>query len=141
MVPLPSLSPSLPPSPPNSSILFAQQADTRITHRPDLCDGSYPTYCTSAPRYYNISTLIGNKNQDLLDDMEKYWLPNAGTLEHFWEHEWNKHGTCVNTLAPSCYGDDYEAGDEVVDFFGRTVELFKVCGVYFLSSGRKDYKC
>jgi ribonuclease T2 len=58
--------------------------------------------------------------------MNAYWLPNRGSSESFWQHEWNKHGTCVNTLAPSCYGDSYTPGIEVVDFFVRTVELFKV---------------
>jgi Ribonuclease T2 family len=58
--------------------------------------------------------------------MNTYWLPDRGSAETFWEHEWNKHGTCINTLAPSCYGDSYSPGDEVVDFFSRTVELFKV---------------
>jgi hypothetical protein len=58
--------------------------------------------------------------------MNTHWLPDRGTLENFWEHEWNKHGTCINTLAPSCYGDGYQAGDEVVDFFNRAVEVFKV---------------
>jgi len=62
--------------------------------------------------------------------MEEYWQPNSGTLEHFWEHEWNKHGTCVNTLAPGCYGDDYQPGDEVVDFFSKAVEIFKVRSVH-----------
>jgi ribonuclease I len=58
--------------------------------------------------------------------MNSYWLPNSGTAESFWEHEWNKHGTCINTLAPGCYGDDYQVGDEVVDFFNKAVETFKV---------------
>lgn len=62
----------------------------------------------------------------MLDDMNTYWLPNRGSTENFWEHEWNKHGTCVNTLAPSCYGDGYETGDEVVDFMARAVDVFKV---------------
>lgn len=66
--------------------------------------------------------------------MNTYWLPNAGTAEHFWEHEWSKHGTCINTLAPSCYGDGYEPGAEVVDFFNRAVEVFKV-GFHSRSSG------
>lgn len=70
-------------------------------------------------------------NQDLLDFMNEYWLPNSGTAESFWEHEWSKHGTCINTLSPGCYGDGYVAGQEVVDFFARTVDLFKVC--YFLT--------
>ena len=68
--------------------------------------------------------------------MNTYWLPDRGTLEHFWEHEWNKHGTCVNTLAPSCYGEGYQAGDEVIDFFNRAVEVFKVCLLSTLPSSR-----
>jgi ribonuclease T2 len=62
--------------------------------------------------------------------MNEFWLPNAGTSEHFWEHEWNKHGTCINTLSPSCYGDAYTPGLEAVDFFVRTVELFKSLDTY-----------
>jgi ribonuclease T2 len=38
--------------------------------------------------------------------------------------------TCINTLAPSCYGDTYTPGVEVVDFFTRTVELFKTLDPY-----------
>jgi hypothetical protein len=68
--------------------------------------------------------------------MEKYWLPNSGTLEHFWQHEFNKHATCINTLAPSCYGEAYKQGDEVVDFFAKATEVFKVCdGMYLLVFG------
>jgi len=97
------------------------------TPRPDLCDGSYPTYCNSAPQYHNIIQILTTSgNTDLLTYMEEYWQPNSGTLEHFWQHEWNKHGTCVNTLAPSCYGEGYQAGDEVVDYFAKAVEVFQV---------------
>ena len=66
--------------------------------------------------------------------MKTYWLPDRGAPESFWEHEWNKHGTCINTLAPSCYGDNYQPGDEVVDFFHKAVETFKVS---FKSLSRK----
>ncbi|KAF8860436.1 ribonuclease T2 [Acephala macrosclerotiorum] len=98
---------------------------------PDLCDGSYDQFCTSAPQYHNITSIIESSgNTELLEDMEKYWLPNAGTLEHFWQHEWNKHGTCINTLAPSCYGYGYSAGQEVVDFFERAVGIFKGLDTY-----------
>ena len=96
-------------------------------NRPDLCDGSYPTFCKFAPQYQNITaTLTAASQGDLLSYMNTYWLPNSGTSETFWQHEWNKHGTCINTLAPSCYGDAYTAGAEVVDFFTRAVAVFKV---------------
>jgi Ribonuclease T2 family len=77
--------------------------------------------------YSNISDIISaSQNADLLSFMNSYWLPNSGSPESFWEHEWNKHGTCINTLAPSCYGDGYQPGDEVVDFFNKAVDTFKV---------------
>lgn len=98
---------------------------------PDLCDGTYPTYCTQAPKYYNITAILTAASQnELLDYMNTYWLPNRGTSENFWEHEWNKHGTCVNTLAPSCYEDGYAPGDEVVDFMARAVDIFKGLDTY-----------
>lgn len=78
--------------------------------------------------------------------MNTYWLPNRGSPDSFWEHEWNKHGTCVNTLAPSCYGSSYAVGDEVVDFFTRAVGLFQQLDTYaalakagILPSTRKTY--
>jgi ribonuclease I len=39
-------------------------------------------------------------------------------------HEWAKHGTCVSTLEPRCYGDDYIETEEVVDYFAKAVEIF-----------------
>jgi len=62
--------------------------------------------------------------------MNTYWLPNRGSPEVFWEHEWNKHGTCVNTLSPSCYGDEYKPGDELVDFMAKAMEIFKTLDTY-----------
>jgi len=102
-----------------------------LNNRPDLCDGTYDQFCNNAPQYTNITDILQAAGQDdLLSYMNTYWLPDAGTSESFWEHEWNKHGTCINTLAPSCYGDAYTPGTEVVDFFTRTVELFKTLDSY-----------
>lgn len=147
---------------------------------PDLCDGSYPSYCHSAPAYGNVSAIIaaadekkkekkkrepsgnlevkGNKQGiaegeeegegqgqganegeygGLLADMQKYWLPNYGSAEHFWTHEWRKHGTCINTLAPSCYApDSYTPGDELVAYFARAVALFKELDTYAALAAR-----
>ena len=32
---------------------------------------------------------------DVLKDMDTYWKDYNGNDDTFWEHEWNKHGTCV----------------------------------------------
>lgn len=56
--------------------------------------------------------------------MQKYWKDYKGDDESFWEHEFGKHGTCMSTLEPSCYSN-YKSGDEVVDYFDKTVEVFK----------------
>lgn len=61
--------------------------------------------------------------------MEEYWQSNSGTPETFWEHEWDKHGTCISTLDPDCY-TNYQTGQEVVDFASKVVELFKSLPTY-----------
>lgn len=61
--------------------------------------------------------------------MQTYWKDYKGDDETFWEHEFNKHGTCISTLDPTCY-DDYEPTQEVVDFFISAVALFKTLPSY-----------
>ncbi|KAH9909886.1 ribonuclease T2 family protein [Xylariomycetidae sp. FL2044] len=98
---------------------------------PDLCDGSYDQYCGMAPRFNNITSVLEHYDQgDLLDYMNRYWVAKYGTNDHLWAHEYNKHATCINTLAPTCYGDDYKPGLEVVDYFVRAFGLFKMLDTY-----------
>jgi len=61
--------------------------------------------------------------------MQTYWVSDSGTDESFWEHEWGKHGTCISTLEPDCY-TNYQPTEEVLDFFNRTVSLFKSLPTY-----------
>lgn len=61
--------------------------------------------------------------------MEKYWKDNGGNDEAFWEHEWGKHGTCISTLDPNCYVN-YTPQEEVVDYFQKTVDLFRTLNSY-----------
>lgn len=54
--------------------------------------------------------------------MSENWKSNSGSDESFWEHEWNKHGTCISTLEPHCY-TQHKPTEEVVQYFNRTVGL------------------
>lgn len=111
-----------------------QPASSHID-RPDHCDGTYDSYCDAFRQYTNITAILESyKRYDLLEYMSKYWKDNAGNDEGFWEHEWNKHGTCISTLYPKCY-DDYTPQEEVVDYFQKTVDLFQGLNSYkFLKS-------
>jgi len=66
---------------------------------------------------------------ELLSFMQTYWKDYQGNDETFWEHEWNKHGTCISTFDSSCYAN-YQAGQDIVDFFQKTVDLYKTLNTY-----------
>lgn len=69
---------------------------------------------------------------DVLTYMKTYWKDSSGDDPTFWSHEWNKHGTCISTLKPSCY-TSYSTGEEVADYFAKTVDLFKTLNSYQVS--------
>ncbi|KAH8588132.1 ribonuclease T2-like protein [Bisporella sp. PMI_857] len=92
---------------------------------PDHCDGTYDANCDASREYSNITAILQSYGKtDLLAYMNTYWKDYQGNDESFWEHEWDKHGTCISTLEPSCY-NGYTGQEEVVDYFGIAVELFK----------------
>ncbi|CAI7599958.1 unnamed protein product [Penicillium glandicola] len=97
---------------------------------PDNCDGTYQSSCDSTRAYTNITAILQAQDRDdLLDYMNDYWIDIDGDNESFWSHEWSKHGTCINTIEPSCYSD-YTAQEEVGEFFQKTVDLFKSLDTY-----------
>lgn len=108
--------------------------NTESRSRPDNCDGTYQANCDPSRAYTNITDIL--KAQDrtaLLSYMDKYWVDMNGDNESFWEHEWGKHGTCLNTIKPSCYSN-YQPQEEVGDFFQKVVDLFKGLDTYKVTS-------
>ncbi|KAL2220586.1 putative ribonuclease T2 [Thermoascus aurantiacus ATCC 26904] len=97
---------------------------------PDNCDGTYASNCDPSREYSNITAILRAQGRtELLDYMQTYWKDDEGDDEGFWEHEWNKHGTCINTIEPSCY-TDYYPQEEVGDFFQKVVDLFQGLDTY-----------
>ncbi|KAI6779192.1 uncharacterized protein J7T54_000338 [Emericellopsis cladophorae] len=96
---------------------------------PDNCDGSYEQFCAPQREVSNITEILTQSAPCTLKYMAKYWKDYHGDDEDFWEHEFNKHGTCISTLEPDCYAD-FEGRRDVVDFFKRAVMLFKTLPSY-----------
>jgi ribonuclease T2 len=97
---------------------------------PDNCDGTYSESCDSSRDYTDITSILTSFGKtSTLDYMNTYWLSDDESNEAFWEHEWSTHGTCVNTLDPSCY-TDYSTGEEAADFFEIVVNLFQTLDTY-----------
>ncbi|CAJ0554604.1 Ff.00g131170.m01.CDS01 [Fusarium sp. VM40] len=97
---------------------------------PDYCDGTYPQFCDSSREYTNIKSIVSKfLGNSTLSYMDKYWVSEDGNDESLWEHEWDKHGTCISTLEPSCY-TNYQTGAEAADYVKRTISLFKTLPTY-----------
>jgi ribonuclease T2 len=73
-----------------------------------------------------VTKFLGKKTVSYMD---KYWVSQDGNDESLWEHEFNKHGTCISTLEPSCY-TNYETGAEAADYVKKTISLFKTLPTY-----------
>ncbi|OAL24279.1 hypothetical protein AYO20_10706 [Fonsecaea nubica] len=121
---------------------------------PDLCTGGFDAFCDSSRSHSDIRTVLRHalEGQDgageahggnhpamvdeLLSFMETYWLSLNGDHEHLWAHEWNKHGTCISTLEPDCYGAPPPTPNrrhrhlDVLDYFIHTTSLFKTLDTY-----------
>ena len=111
-----------------------RNAMTLILLRPDNCDGTFESNCDPQRTYKNITQILAESNTQngTLAYMGIYWKDLRGHDESLYEHEWSKHGTCINTLQPKCY-TNYRVQEEVVTYFENTVELFKKLPSYTVS--------
>lgn len=101
---------------------------------PDKCVGvDFDAFCRRDLFIDDVFHLLTDNQEardsaarlQLFHDMSLYW-PNMfrpGQDEWLWIHEFNKHGTCMRTIRPECYGGDRKKA--VVEYFNVTVDLFK----------------
>ncbi len=99
---------------------------------PDRCDGSYDQFCKLFSPIKSARAILEQFGENqLLDEMDRVWKNIRGNDDYLWVHEFNKHGTCMNTLKPSCYDqENYRENQNVVDFYKRSMQLFKTLPTY-----------
>ena len=102
---------------------------------PDRCHGGFDQFCDSSRSHSDIHSILSSSSTpDLTDYMSKYWLALNSNDNHLWSHEWNKHGTCISTLEPSCYpspsDDDEDLHKDVLDYFTHATTLFSTLNTY-----------
>ncbi|KAF7732141.1 ribonuclease T2-like [Apophysomyces ossiformis] len=96
----------------------------------DYCtNGTWPQFCDEKRAYPNITQILQSLGEyELVQEMNNIWPNSEGLVDTFWLHEWSKHGTCMSTFEPKCYGGDAYQG--MVDFFKSTLSLHKRYNIY-----------
>ncbi|KAK9448221.1 ribonuclease T2-like protein [Limtongia smithiae] len=92
---------------------------------PDHCDGSFDQFCNTTRSVSSVEAIFASAGADeLVAAMHEEWKDYQNRDDSLWTHEWNKHGTCISTLAPECYGpeDDTESAP-MIEYFSRAMDL------------------
>lgn len=98
---------------------------------PDKCDGSYDANCGFSPNVQDVKQVLVDAGEtELVSYMSQYWKNQGKSDESLWLHEYNKHGTCMSTLAKSCYPQDAKPNQNVVDWAKLTVKHFQGLPTY-----------
>lgn len=100
----------------------------------DLCNGSYNSYCKpelAIPDSTNLTGLISETfgRPDMAKAMAKYWINSGGSNVvgdsiSLWQHEYNKHGTCFNTLQPKCFVGPYNQFQAAIAYYQKVLEVW-----------------
>ncbi|KAJ3029089.1 ribonuclease T2-like [Rhizophlyctis rosea] len=94
---------------------------------PDYCDGTFSSDNLGCVHEYgNQETYDVVKKQDkgLFEKMKKVWMGANGDYNWMWSHEFTKHGTCMSTLNPECYGKTFKSYFPILDYFKAAMSLY-----------------
>ncbi|CDH60794.1 ribonuclease t2 [Lichtheimia corymbifera JMRC:FSU:9682] len=99
---------------------------------PDTCSGGRAPSrgCDRTRSSNNVGNIIRSTNPGLHQKLRTYWPSYKGDDNWFWSHEWTKHGTCVSTLRPACYGDAYRKYQDLEEYFEQVLDLQQQYDIY-----------
>ncbi|KAF7723585.1 ribonuclease T2-like [Apophysomyces ossiformis] len=86
--------------------------------------------CDRSRSSNQIGAIIRDKDSELYEEMKLFWPSAKGDNNWFWSHEWTKHGTCVSTLRPTCFGTTYTKYDDVTAYFWKVLSLHQEHDIY-----------
>lgn len=102
----------------------------------DKCAGGYDQFCNSGWAIHSATTTLKQLGlHELIEKMSKIWKNQGPSDDSLWTHEFNKHGTCMSTVNPSCYTGASSANDNVGDFFKAAVGLYEELPTYDFLAG------
>ncbi|KAM9899512.1 hypothetical protein OXX69_009447 [Metschnikowia pulcherrima] len=95
---------------------------------PYACNGTAQEYCDES-LFINSSSpgwIVGTEYGDTitLEDMETYWKNNKGSDEELWAEDFNKHGTCIRTNRPSCWGENFMTDEHIYTYYQIALNLY-----------------
>lgn len=108
---------------------------------PDNCRGGFEQFCDdslaiddvyyllNSDQFNNDKVNLDISGKDLLAELNRLWKSNNGNDESLWIHEYNKHGTCIKTIRPSCYSrwNDDSVTEDAIDLKKQSVyDYFRV---------------
>jgi len=78
----------------------------------DINSTTYPSFCTQVP--FNLTELEKSDKYELI---QEYWTDcNYADTIALYEHEWDKHGTCVAL----------QSGYSQNEYFEKTISLYEI---------------
>ncbi|KAI8067463.1 ribonuclease T2-like protein [Gongronella butleri] len=96
----------------------------------DYCTKGWPQFCDPSRERTNITDILVSRGAfKLMHDMNNMWPNSQGNVDNFWSHEWNKHGTCMDTFKPSCYKNK-DPIEGMINFFNATVQIYEKYDLY-----------